>query len=159
MCEELMKAQYNCIILIDFDENIKNYFIKKLSSLNNTTTVNFADEAIKSDSLFRLISKSGDDTPPGERGLLLYKGGTVCDYRYERTFSDYSATAICKEMGYKQAAHWTSGYLYDPDYQEGFDIALGSVRCDNEDWKSCSYSTFSSCFHYEDVLLTCTGEN
>ena len=149
-----MKAQYNCIIWFDFNENIKNCFLKKLSSFNHITPVNFADATVKSESLFRLISKSGDDTSPGERGLLLYKGGTVCD----DYFSYYSASAICREMGYKQAAHWTSGYLYDRDYQYRFAITLADVRCDNEDWKSCSYSTYTVyCYHDEDVFLTCTG--
>ena len=122
---------------------------------NNINNVYFADEAVKSESLFHLISKSGDDTSQGERGLLLYKGGTVCGkYR----FSYYSASAICREMGYKQAAHWTKGYLYERDYQDRFNITLRSVRCDNEDWKSCSYSTDTrDCYHYQDVLLTCTG--
>ena len=136
----------------------KKFFIKQIVSFNDITTVNLADEAAESESLFRLISKSGDDTSPGERGLLLYKGGTVCDYLYRRSFSNYSASAICREMGYKQAAHWTSGYLYDKDYQDRFDITLSQVRCDNEDWKSCSYWTDTGdCDHYEDVLLTCTG--
>ena len=130
------------------------FSLKKLSSINNITTVNFADVVVQSESLFRLISKSGDDSSPGERGLLLYKGGTVCYYE----FSDYSASAICREMGYKQAADWTRGYLYDSDYQDRFDITLKNVRCDNEDWKSCSYSTDTgNCDHDMDVLLTCTG--
>ena len=128
-------------------------FHKKIVSFNNINTVNFADEAAESESLFRLISKSGDDTSPGERGLLLYKGGTVCDIY----FSNYSASAICREMGYKQAAHWSIGYLYDRYHQDRFDITLSEVRCDNEDWKSCSYSTALNCYHREDVLLTCTG--
>ena len=100
------------------------------------------------------MSKSGDDKSPGERGLLLYKGGTVCD----NSFSDYTASAICRKMGYKQAADWTSGYLFDKDYQDRFDITLADVRCDNEDWKSCSYSTDTwDCYHSWDVLLACTG--
>ena len=149
-----MKAQYNCIIWFDFNENIKNCFLKKLSSFNHITPVNFADATVKSESLFRLISKSGDDTSPGERGLLLYKGGTVCYW----SFSDYSASAICREMGYKQAAHWTSGYLYERNYQDRFDITLSEVRCDNEDRKSCRASTDTRlCIHKYDVLLTCTG--
>ena len=122
---------------------------------NNINNVYFADEAVKSESLFHLISKSGDDTSPGERGLLLYKGGTVCVWG---SFSDNSASAICREMGYKQAAHRTLGYLYDSDYQDRFDITLSEVMCDNEDWRSCSYSTDTwYCSHEYDMLLTCTG--
>ena len=129
--------------------------LKKLSLFNNITTVNFADEAVKDDNLFRLISKSGDDASPGERGLLLYKGGTVCGKYF---FRNYSASVICREMGYRQAAHWTSGYLYDRDYQDRFSITLSRVKCYNDDWKSCSYSTNTLyCNHREDVLLTCTG--
>ena len=104
--------------------------------------------------MFRLISKSGDDTSPGERGLLLYKGDNVCD----ENFSNYSANAICRQMGYKKAAHWTT-VGDDRDYQNSrSSITPSKVVCDNEDWKSCSYSTDTgNCDHDMDVLLTCTG--
>ena len=120
------------------------------------TAVNFADVAVKSDSLFRLIRQSGDDTSPGERGLLLYKGGNVCD----EDFSYYSASAICREMGYKQASHWTTvDFSPDDNYQDTrFNITPSKVVCDNEDWKSCFYSTDTiDCDPFEDVMLTCTG--
>ena len=119
-----------------------------------------ADEAVyKSDSVFRLISKSWDDASPGERGVLLYKGDTVCAKLYNGTFNDYSATAICREMGYKQAADWTTGYLLNRIHQAMFSMTLSEVKCDNEDWKSCSYSTSVpfTCNHDMAVLLTCTG--
>ena len=117
-------------------------------------TVNFADEAVQSDSFFRLISKSGDDTSPGERGLLLYKGDNVCD----EYFSNYSANAMCREMGYKQAAHWTTTGD-DRDFLDSrSSITPTNVVCDNEDWKSCSYSTDTlDCDPWEHVLITCTG--
>ena len=116
-------------------------------------SVNFADEAVKSESVFRLISESGEDVSSGERGMLLYKGGTVCG----DTFSHYSANAICREMGYQLATNWTSGYLYDIDFQEGFYITLAIVWCENDDWKSCSYKTTHYCYHWQDVFLNCSA--
>ena len=113
-----------------------------------------ADEPVIRDDIFRLISEFGDDVSPGERGLLLYKGGTVC----ATEFSDYSANAICREMGYTKAIDWSSGYT--EDYQDNFDITLEKVRCANDDWRSCSYSTTPRyCHHnYEHLFLTCAGK-
>ena len=107
-----------------------------------------ADEPVQSDSVFRLLNQFGDDASPGERGLLLYKGGTVC----YRLFGGYSAGAICREMGYTKALNWTKGYLHDHDYQERLEINLGNVWCDSDDWKSCTYATDPGCDHDEEVL-------
>ena len=41
----------------------------------NDMNFEFSDEPVKIDSLFRLVSESGKDVPPGTRGMLLYKGG------------------------------------------------------------------------------------
>ena len=106
--------------------------------------------------MFRLIGESGEDVSPGERGLLLYKGGTVCSgsvYSGGDIFNNFSAKAICREMGYIGAVSWTTG-----DYQMELDITLAAVRRDSDDWKSCTVSTTPlKCSHRNDVLLTCSG--
>ena len=107
---------------------------------------------MKSGSSFRLINKSGKEVSPGERGLLLYKNGTVCS----TGFSNHSANAVCSEMGYKRAVNWTTGYDHDYD-QERFDVKLRAVNCSNDDWGSCNYSVSSDCEHNEDIFLTCDG--
>ena len=132
---------------------------KQFSSQINI--VQFSDEAVKNDNEFRLISNSGGDISPGERGLLLYKGGTVCHDDLLHQQNNYSGNAICREMGYKRVLHWTFGYLYDHDYQRSFNITLSYVFCTNEDWRSCTYSTSPQprdCGHSDDVFLTCSGE-
>ena len=94
----------------------------------------------------------GHPVGTGERGLLLYNGGTVCD----DNFSENSADAICREMGYLRALSWVSrsSYSYGTS-QTSLDINLDDVRCKNNDWDSCTYSTSHDCVHNEDVFLTC----
>ena len=87
-----------------------------------------------------------------ELGLLLYKGGTVCDDE----FSDIAADAICKEMNFERAIVWTT----DPDLvameRSHYEIKLDNVRCYFPSWKSCSFNDkFTNCFHDEDVFLSC----
>ena len=115
--------------------------------------INFSEQPVRGDNLFSLINKSGDNVSPGERGLLLYKGGTVCN----NDFSNYSANAICSEMGYTRAISWSSGY--PRDYLiEGFDVKLEAVKCTSNDWGSCDYSTSPYyCLPDHHVLLTCAG--
>ena len=88
-------------------------------------------------------------------GLLLYRGGTVCD----DGFSDNSAHAICREMGFNSSSHWSSPTMgSEPDeYQYLYGIRLDDVNCSSIEWDSCSYSTTNNCGHDEDVFLTCTG--
>ena len=49
---------------------------------------------------FKLIDESAALSIPG--GLLTYGGGTVCD----DYFSDNSANAVCKMMGYEGSSRW-----------------------------------------------------
>ncbi|KAL5253611.1 hypothetical protein ACHWQZ_G013415 [Mnemiopsis leidyi] len=104
---------------------------------------------------FRIVDVSGDDVATGERGLLLYNGGTVCD----DSFSENSANAICREMGYSGSFLWVSGSSYSyGERQTSLDITLDDVQCSDDDWNSCSYSTSHNCGHSEDVFLTCGSE-
>ena len=106
------------------------------------------------DSPFRLVDRQGGSVKPGNRGLLLYNGGTVCD----DGFSKYSANAICREMGYSGSSSWRSGSSYSyGTSQTSLDINLDDVRCSAGVWGSCSYSTFHNCGHSEDVFLTCAA--
>ena len=105
---------------------------------------------------FRLINEKGGPVGPKETGLLLYNGGTVCN----DGFSDDSANAICREMGYSGSTKWDSGgphYEAFKNYTRVFDITLDEVRCNNNDWSSCSYLTSHNCGHSEDVFLACTS--
>ena len=100
--------------------------------------------------LFQIVDKNGNDVPEDERGLLIYKGGTVC----EDDFDYYAAATICKQMGFPGAKSWESGYYFG--WQYSLDIKLDDVKClDYHEWSSCSYNESHNCEHDEDVFLTC----
>ena len=95
--------------------------------------------------------------------MLLYKGGAVC----KNYFSDNSASAICKELGYTRAMSWTSNgdifyNVIDPDYKNKKELAitLDRVNCFVDEWSSCTYSTSpdssSTCWRGDFVFLTCS---
>ena len=76
------------------------------------------------------------------------------------SFSENSANAICREMGYSGSSSWVSGSSYSyGESQAVLDINLDDVRCGNDDWDSCSYSIYDNCGHSEDVFLTCIEGN
>ena len=136
---------------------MKHINIRKCSY---ATVTNSADEPVESEGVFRLINPSGDDVSPGEKGLLLYKGGTVCTKSSASTES--YAHAICREMGYTLALRWQYGYLHDRTFQRRFDVKLTKVEgCSDEklQWKYCSFSTTAdnTCHHDSDLILTCSG--
>ena len=85
-------------------------------------------------------------------GLLLSNGGTVCD----DSFSDNSADAICREMGFIGRYSWRSGELWN-SFQTNVDITLDEVSCSSGEWNSCTYSFEHNCHHREDVFLKCDG--
>ena len=91
---------------------------------------------------------------PNQDGLLLYYGKTVCD----DDFSDNSADAICRQMGYPGATRWRVTYDVHT-VQSNLPIGLDDVSCSSDSWESCSYHTDHNCEHYEDVHLTCGGYN
>ena len=86
-------------------------------------------------------------------GLLLYKGGTVCD----DSFTDTAADAICKDMNYTRAISWTSSLDFGL-VQERRSIMLDDVSCDTTEWESCFYEEDHNCDHSEDVFLSCSRE-
>ena len=53
---------------------------------------------------FQLVGENGENKESGY-GLLLYNGGTVCD----GGFTDTTAIAICRLMGYNGSKSWNSG--------------------------------------------------
>ena len=53
---------------------------------------------------FQLVGENGENMKSGY-GLLLYNGGTVCD----GGFTDTTAIAICRLMGYNGSKSWNSG--------------------------------------------------
>ena len=73
-------------------------------------------------------------------------------------FSDNSANAICREMGYSGSSEWFSDWIKYSfgEVQTSLDINLDDVKCSNDDWNSCTYSTSHNCGHSEDVFLACT---
>ena len=86
-------------------------------------------------------------------GLLLYRDGTVCS----DGFSDNSADAICREMGYHAATSWRTGLVYGSQ-QTDRDISLNEVTCSSNDWSSCSSNSTvadEDYHHSNDILLTC----
>ena len=102
---------------------------------------------------FRIVDTKGEDIKTGQRGLLLYYGGTVCDYG---SFDDNAADAICREMGYSGSDNWMTGLLDFFYIQQKLDINVGAIECDDDDWSSCSYSKRNKCGHMDDVFLSCS---
>ena len=102
---------------------------------------------------FELVDYDGNtiEDASGNRGLLTYNGGTVCD----DDFGDSEADVICQEMGYDRSSGWTSGSFYN-DVQSSLNITLDNVDCsDGGSWSRCDYLTTHNCDHSEDVFLTC----
>ena len=103
---------------------------------------------------FSLVDSDGNTVGPEELGLLLWNGGTVCNYR----FNNNSADAICRVLGYKHHYRWTSGEKWE--IQSVLNIHINNIECVSGDWSSCTYSEISPryCGHSEDVFLLCSGK-
>ena len=102
---------------------------------------------------FTLVNFSGSQVSGLQQFLLLYNGGTVCGDH----FSDNSAHAICKDMGYFGAKMWR---IEETNWSLGnskvdYHIALDDVSCTKPDWKSCYYSTSHDCAHGKVIHLSC----
>ena len=106
---------------------------------------------------FRLVDQDGNKVGARVEGLLLSNGGTVCD----DSFSDNSADAICREMGFPRGYSWRNSNQWIL-FQVTFDISLDDVWCRNGEFTSCTYNLEHNCGHSEDVFLACdtdeTGE-
>ena len=98
-----------------------------------------------------MVDSNGDTVGAGILGLLISNGGTSCD----DSFSDNSADAICREMGYIGQMSWTSGSKWK--IQSNYHITLDDVSCSSGEWSSCSFSLSHNCGHSEDVFLQCEG--
>ena len=98
------------------------------------------------------MDSKGNDIVGEELGLLLYKGGTVCD----DNFNYNAADAICREMNFKFAINWTTEESFE--IQNNYEIILGKVNCSGEKWDSCRFSEEHECGHSKDVFLSCTSE-
>ena len=104
----------------------------------------------------------------GNLGLLLYRGGTVCNNGhhssgYYARFTVDIADAICKEMNFTRAERWTTKESFG--IQSNYDVLLWNVRCSSAYWGNCTYSENNGrseidryCTHSKDVFLSCTGK-
>ena len=89
-------------------------------------------------------------------GLLLYKGGTVCDDGFDKN----SANAICNLMGYASyGSEWSTGRKWT--IQDNYRIKLDDINCRSTSWSTCTYSEsyYNNCYHSEDVFLTCESSD
>ena len=104
-----------------------------------------------SSGVFSLVDTDGKIiTEENQLGLLLYKGGTVCD----DYFTNKTADAICREMNFVRAERWTSEESFE--IQSDYNINLDDTKCSNDEWRECNYSEEHNCEHIEDVFLSCT---
>ena len=100
---------------------------------------------------FSLINENGEAVHAGVLGLLINNGGTVCD----DNFSDRSAEAICRKMGFMGKLSWTSGEKWG--IQASKEITIFDVICTSTEWSSCKYAYNHNCGHNEDLFLQCDG--
>ena len=111
------------------------------------------DQDIDTSELFTIVNSEGMNITQGNQlGLLLYKGGTVCD----DNFNDDAADAICKLMNFTSASRWNGADGVRFDIQNNYDIKLDDVDCSSGEWEDCSYSKYHNCRHTEDVFLSCS---
>merc|ERR1712003_356128 len=89
---------------------------------------------------FTLVDWRGRRINGQQEGLLLYRGGTVCD----DYFSMNSAHAICRTMGFDHATRWRHGQVYG-SFQSRKRILLDNVRCSSTHWASCRSSGSHNC--------------
>ena len=103
------------------------------------------------------VDLNGNPVTTAEKeGLLLYRGGTVCN----DNFSYNSAEAICRLLGHSSYSSWSSGSKW-PEIQNNYSINMSDVQCSSGDWSSCTYTTSNSnyhCDHSEDIFLICSGK-
>ena len=132
---------YHNLALIHSNQAQLYKFIKSFDS---------ADRKLR---LFFLVDSEGNEVEEEQMGLLLYKGGTVCDDHFDNDAAD----AICREMNFTQALSWTIDDSFE--IQQNYDIKLDNVNCSTADWENCTFSKYSDCFHSEDVFMSCTSKS
>ena len=98
------------------------------------------------------MDQNGNEVGARIEGLLLSNGGTVCG----NGFSDNSAEAICREMGFFGRRSWRNSNQWSA-YQDTLDITLDNVACGHGDWESCTFTFLHNCDHGKDVFLECEG--
>ncbi|KAL5251311.1 hypothetical protein ACHWQZ_G016863 [Mnemiopsis leidyi] len=113
----------------------------------------------ETDELFTLVDSVGSAITEGEEfGLLLYKGGTVCDYNGD--FNTAAANAICRQMSFVRALNWsfTDNFEYFQFIAYKYIVALDKVSCGSLEWEDCGYDDlFPTCSKGRgEVLLTCS---
>ena len=117
----------------------------------------YACISVSPDNEFVIVDEKGEIlTGPGE-GLLLYRGGTVCD---DIMFSSMSAAAICRFLGFERVESWSSGNGLKWDNQsERYEITLSEIICEGPNWLvDCTFSTSARyCNRYMDIFLSCTN--
>ena len=103
------------------------------------------------------MDSEGNEITEGEQlGLLLYRGGTVCNHGWKTGFSYKAADAICRQLNFTRAERWTTKESFD--IQSNYGIHLSNIECNSLVWKSCTYTEkTNNCGHGEDIFLSCTG--
>ena len=105
-------------------------------------------------------SEGNEITEEEQLGLLLYRGGTVCERNaqsYNHYFSFSAADAICRQLNFTQGLKWTIHERFD--IQNNYNIHLKDVNCRDNEWENCYYKDKSTqdCRHSKDVFLSCTS--
>lgn len=117
----------------------------------NGELLTFYVKLLVSEGTFRRIDAAGNTvTAGGQEGLLLFKGGTVCDDDFNIT----AAHAICKVMGFEGAISWRGILQWQIQHQ--FQVLTNHVKCPHPIWSTCSNIIASGCTHHEDIFLTCS---
>jgi len=105
---------------------------------------------------FTLVDRRGRRIEYRQKeGLLLFNGGTVCSDH----FSDNSAHAICRTMGFDKFSRWRtySDTVKYGSFQRGKKIKLDDVVCTSNHWSSCKSKPNHNCKHSQDIFLKCVG--
>ena len=112
---------------------------------------------------FSLVDSTGNAVEGSDMGLLLYRGGTVCDHDFNKTAAD----ALCKYLNSSNylsssdsAVFWTSGSRFD--IQNNLDINLNTLQCSSLELERCSHGPnflIEGCEHHKDVFLKCHSGN
>ena len=104
---------------------------------------------------FTMVNSEGTEIKGSEEmGLLLYKGGTVCNYGQSQ-FNFKAADAICKELNFTRAIRWTIQESFG--IQSNYKINLAWCSGRNEEVRT-DCNIFGNCnWHSDDIFLQCTG--